>query len=194
MVIKGKNLSKEEQFPISNPKKIKIGIVVSQWNQTITDRLLKGAQKVLINSKIPTENIIIKHVPGTFELPLGAQYLFEKNMVDGIICIGSVIQGETKHFEKIAFHNGHQFSIDVDANLPPFSKPKSTRIASKIVLGRHRFFDRFLLRFLIDFCSIWEANLDPCWPLRGGQDASKTPPRRVPRHVQDGLRDIFKIW
>ena len=97
MASKGKNLSKEEQFPISNPEKIKIGIVVSQWNQTITDRLLNGAKSVLLNSKIPAENITIKYVPGTFELPLGAQYLFEKNMVDGIICIGCVIQGETKH-------------------------------------------------------------------------------------------------
>ena len=101
MAIKGKNLSKKEQFPISNPEKIKIGIVVSQWNQTITDRLLNGAKSVLLNSKIPAENIIIKHVPGTFELPLGAQYLFEKNMVDGIICIGCVIQGETKHFDYV---------------------------------------------------------------------------------------------
>ena len=53
MASEGKNLSKEEQFPISNPEKIKIGIVVSQWNQTITDRLLNGAKSVLLNSKIP---------------------------------------------------------------------------------------------------------------------------------------------
>jgi len=52
-------------------------------------------------SKILSENIIVKYVPGTFELPLGAQFLFEKNMVDGIICIGCVIQGETKHFDYV---------------------------------------------------------------------------------------------
>jgi 6,7-dimethyl-8-ribityllumazine synthase len=63
MASEGKNLSKEEQFHISNPEKIKIGIVVSQWNQTITDGLLNGAKRVLLNSKIPDENIIIKHVP-----------------------------------------------------------------------------------------------------------------------------------
>ena len=101
MASKGKNLSKEGQFPVSNPDKIKIGIVVSQWNQTITNRLLNGAQLVFFNSNIPAENIIIKYVPGTFELPLGAQYLFEKNMVDGVICIGCVIQGETKHFDYV---------------------------------------------------------------------------------------------
>ena len=101
MASKGGNLSKEEQFPVSNPDKIKIGIVVSQWNQSITNRLLNGAQLVFFNSNIPAENIIIKYVPGTFELPLGAQYLFEKNMVDGVICIGCVIQGETKHFDYV---------------------------------------------------------------------------------------------
>ena len=47
------------------------------------------------------KNIIIKYVPGTFELPLGAQYLFERNLVDGVICIGCVIQGETKHFDYV---------------------------------------------------------------------------------------------
>ena len=54
MASKGKNLSKEEQFPISNPEKIKIGIVVSQWNQTITDRLLKGATEGFTKLKSPS--------------------------------------------------------------------------------------------------------------------------------------------
>ena len=62
MASKGKNLSKEGQFPVSNPDKIKIGIVVSQWNQTITNRLLNGAQSVFLNSNIPAENIIIGSV------------------------------------------------------------------------------------------------------------------------------------
>ncbi|MBL6871356.1 MAG: 6,7-dimethyl-8-ribityllumazine synthase [Flavobacteriales bacterium] len=101
MALAGKNLSIENLFSVSNPSKLKIGIVVSQWNDKITQRLLKGAQEALENSKIFSKNIIVKYVPGTFELPLGAQYLFEKNMVDGIICIGCVIQGETKHFDYV---------------------------------------------------------------------------------------------
>ena len=101
MALAGKNLYRENLFSVSNPSKLKIGIVVSQWNDKITQRLLKGAQEALENSKILSENIIVKYVPGTFELPLGAQYLFEKNMVDGIICIGCVIQGETKHFDYV---------------------------------------------------------------------------------------------
>ena len=101
MALDGKTLSRDNLFSVSNPSKLKIGIVVSQWNDKITQRLLKGARKALENSKILSENIIVKYVPGTFELPLGAQYLFEKNMVDGIICIGCVIQGETKHFDYV---------------------------------------------------------------------------------------------
>ena len=95
----GKNLSKENKFPISNPEKLNIGIVISEWNGHITERLLNGTLSVLENSGIKSENIIVKKVPGTFELPLGAQYMLDKNLVDGIICIGCVIQGETKHFD-----------------------------------------------------------------------------------------------
>ena len=71
---------------------------------------------------------------------------------------------ESTIFQKIAFRNRHPFWIDLGANLPPFSFPKSTKIASKTDLERHRFFDRFWHRFFHDFCSIWEANLGPCWP------------------------------
>ena len=72
---------------------------------------------------------------------------------------------ESTIYQKIAFRNLHRLFIDFGANMPPFSLPKSTKIVSKINLGRHQFFDRFLHRFFIDFCSILEANLAPCWPL-----------------------------
>ena len=101
MATKGKNLSSEEKFIVSNPEKTRIGIVVSDWNKKITNRLLNGAKSVLEKSGIPIDNILVKNVPGTFELPLGAQYLLDKNLVDGVICIGCVIQGETKHFDYV---------------------------------------------------------------------------------------------
>ena len=101
MATRGKNLSSEEKFIVSNPEKTRIGIIVSDWNKKITNRLLDGAKKVLEKSGIPIDNILVKNVPGTFELPLGAQYLLDKNLVDGVICIGCVIQGETKHFDFI---------------------------------------------------------------------------------------------
>ena len=101
MASKGNNLSKKKEIFLSNPTKSKIGIIVSQWNNHITNRLLEGALSVLEKSVILKENIIVKQVPGTFELPLGGQYLLEKNQVDGVICIGCVIRGETKHFDYV---------------------------------------------------------------------------------------------
>lgn len=93
------NLSALESIPLTNPSQIKIGLVVSEWNKNITDNLLEGAISALKENKIKEQNIIVHRVPGTFELPLGAQYLLENNLVHGVITIGCVIQGETKHFD-----------------------------------------------------------------------------------------------
>ena len=71
---------------------------------------------------------------------------------------------ESTIYQKIAFCNLYRFFIDLGANMLPFSLQKSTKIASNIDLGRHHFFNRFLHRFFIDFCSILDANLAPCWP------------------------------
>ena len=101
MATSGKNLSKIESFSITNPDQLKIGIVIAEWNSKITNRLLDGANEALEHSGIKKDNIQIHYVPGTFELPLGAQYLLDKNTVDGVICIGCVIQGETKHFDYV---------------------------------------------------------------------------------------------
>ena len=72
---------------------------------------------------------------------------------------------ESTIFQKIAFRNWHRFLIDFGANLAPFCLPKSTKILSKIDPKMQQFFDRFLHRFFIDFWSILEPNLGPCWPL-----------------------------
>ena len=68
-------------------------------------------------------------------------------------------------YQPLAFRNLYRCFIDFGANMPPFSLQKSTNIASIIDLGRRHFFDRFLHRSFIDFCSILEANSAPCWPL-----------------------------
>ena len=96
-----KNLSKIESFELTNPDQIKIGIVIAEWNSKITKRLLSGANEALQHFGIKKENIQTHYVPGTFELPLGAQYPLDKNAGDGVICIGCVIQGETKHFDYV---------------------------------------------------------------------------------------------
>ena len=72
---------------------------------------------------------------------------------------------ESTIFQKIAFRNWHRFLIDFGANLAPFCLPKSTKILSKIDSKMQQIFDRFLHRFFIDFWSILEPNLGPCWPL-----------------------------
>lgn len=93
------NLSNFDKSEIPDGSKMIIGIVVSQWNNNVTDNLLKGAKETLLELNLDESNIIIDYVPGTFELPLAAQYLLENTNVHGVIALGSVIQGETKHFD-----------------------------------------------------------------------------------------------
>lgn len=102
MAEKKKNLSEFTPFKINSANHIRIGIVVSEWNDRITDSLLNGAEESLLEHGILQENILVKHVPGSFELPLGAKWMLEKTDVDAVICIGCIIQGETRHFEFIA--------------------------------------------------------------------------------------------
>jgi len=81
----------------------KVAIVVSRWNPQITNTLWEGALETLLEAGVKRENIKKVAVPGTFELPSAADILLHNNpKYDGIICIGCVIQGETRHFEFIA--------------------------------------------------------------------------------------------
>ena len=79
----------------------KIAIVISEWNEEITDSLYEGAFNTLVQHGIQKQNIIKAYVPGSFELSLGAQKMARKKNVDAVICLGCVIQGETRHFEFI---------------------------------------------------------------------------------------------
>ncbi len=79
----------------------RFGIVVAEWNRDITEALLDGALRTLRKHGTPASNIIVKNVPGSFELTLGAQFLAEYEDLDAIICLGCVIQGETPHFTYI---------------------------------------------------------------------------------------------
>jgi 6,7-dimethyl-8-ribityllumazine synthase len=86
---------------IPSAKDMSFGIVVSEWNPAITDTLLEGAYNTLVANGAHPSNIFVKHVPGSFELVLGAQFFAEYTEVDAIICLGCVIQGETPHFTYI---------------------------------------------------------------------------------------------
>ena len=96
-----KNLSAFEGSEVPNASEFKFAIIVSEWNYEITGALKHGALNTLLTNGAKNENIFIKHVPGSFELTLGAQYAAEYLEVDAVICIGCVIQGETKHFDFI---------------------------------------------------------------------------------------------
>jgi 6,7-dimethyl-8-ribityllumazine synthase len=101
MASEQKNLSVFEGTEIPNASDMKFGIVWAEWNHGITHALMQGAYNTLIKHGAKTENIVTKTVPGAFELTLGAQYLAEFSNVDAVICIGCVIQGDTKHFDFI---------------------------------------------------------------------------------------------
>jgi len=95
-----KDLS-EEQEKISCEDNLKFGIVVSDWNPTITNALFEGAKSTLLKSGVKEENIISMKVPGSFELTSGANFLARETDVNAVICLGCVIKGETPHFEYI---------------------------------------------------------------------------------------------
>jgi 6,7-dimethyl-8-ribityllumazine synthase len=98
MATEGTNLSGYNKASLPNGDKFRIGIVVSQWNSDITSALYKGAFDTLLDLGVKPVNIIKWEVPGSFELIYGCKKMQEQ-MVNAVIAIGSVIQGETKHFD-----------------------------------------------------------------------------------------------
>lgn len=81
---------------------LKIGLVVSRFNEMITERLLDGALDHLRRNGISEDEMTVVRVPGSFEIPLAAQKLAQTGNLDAIICLGALIRGETPHFEYIA--------------------------------------------------------------------------------------------
>lgn len=96
-----KNLSAHDPSRIPDGSSLKIGIVVSEWNEEITAALLEGALNTLKKYGVSDENIVVKAVPGSFELPYGARIVAEQFSPQAVICLGCVIQGETRHFDFI---------------------------------------------------------------------------------------------
>ncbi|MFD2601113.1 6,7-dimethyl-8-ribityllumazine synthase [Flavobacterium suzhouense] len=94
-----KNLSEYDKNTVPNAKDFRFGIVVSEWNENITAGLYKGAIEALLENGALAENIISWDVPGSFELIYGSKRMIDTQNVDAVIAIGSVIQGETKHFD-----------------------------------------------------------------------------------------------
>jgi len=102
MATKNKNLSAYDKTTIPNAKDFRFGIVVSEWNHNITEGMFDGAIQALKDCGATDNNIIRWNVPGSYELIFGAKLMAEKHdALDAIIVIGSVIQGETKHFDYV---------------------------------------------------------------------------------------------
>jgi 6,7-dimethyl-8-ribityllumazine synthase len=96
-----KSLSEHSSKNIQDISSKKFGIIVSEWNEEVTESLYSGALQTLLDNGAKKNNIIRKNVPGSFELSLAAQWLAQDENIDAVICLGCVIQGETKHFDFI---------------------------------------------------------------------------------------------
>ena len=99
MATENKNLSAYDKATIPSAKDFRFGIVVSEWNAEITEGLFDGAYEALLDCGALGDNIIRWNVPGSFELTYGSKKMINSQKVDAVIAIGSVIQGETKHFD-----------------------------------------------------------------------------------------------
>jgi len=96
-----KNLSDYDASRVPSAQSMRFGIIVSEWNPTITDALMNGAYSTLQKHGAIADNIIVAHVPGSFELTHGARQFIKQTNVDAIICLGCVIKGDTPHFDYV---------------------------------------------------------------------------------------------
>ena len=85
----------------------RFAIVVSRFNEEITEGLLNGAREVFSEASVRDEDLTVVRVPGAFEIPIVAQRLAESGDYDAIVCLGCLIKGDTMHFEYIAEAASH---------------------------------------------------------------------------------------
>jgi 6,7-dimethyl-8-ribityllumazine synthase len=114
-----KSLSAHSSKNIQDISAKRFAIVVSEWNDEVTEALFSGAYQTLLQYGAKKENIIRKNVPGSFELTLGAQWCAQDESIDAVLCLGCVIQGETRHFDFICDAVAHGIT-NVGLN---FNKP-----------------------------------------------------------------------
>jgi 6,7-dimethyl-8-ribityllumazine synthase len=98
---------------------LRIGVVVSRFNQFITERLLAGALDALERSGAAADQIEVVRVPGAFEIPVAAKQLAESHHPDAVICIGCVIRGDTAHYEYVAGESARGIQLaQMDTGVP----------------------------------------------------------------------------
>lgn len=100
MATTNNNLSDYNLEDIPNSKGMRFAVIVSEWNNHITENLFEGAENTLLNCGVKENDIVRIDVPGSFELVFGAKIAAKYNY-DAIICLGSVIKGETDHFHYV---------------------------------------------------------------------------------------------
>ena len=118
MATANNNLSNYNMEKLHSAEGMRFAIIVSEWNNHITENLYKGAMQTLISSGAKQKNIVRIDVPGSFELVFGAKIASKCNY-DAIICLGSVIKGETDHFHYVcnAVSSGIK-DLNVHGNIP----------------------------------------------------------------------------
>ncbi|MGD1845792.1 MAG: 6,7-dimethyl-8-ribityllumazine synthase [Salibacteraceae bacterium] len=130
MATANQNLSDYDYESVPEATGMRFGVVVSEWNHAITSALAEGAIATLQRHGAAPDDILVHHVPGSYELPFGAQLVLESSNVDAVICLGSVIRGETSHFDFVcqavsqgikdvglAYHLPVVFGVLTDDNL-----------------------------------------------------------------------------
>lgn len=136
-----KNLSDYSDKNISSISDKRFAVIVSEWNEEVTEALYSGAFETLISNGAQREHIIRKNVPGSFELTLAAQWMAQREDVDAVICIGCVIQGETKHFDFICSAVAHGITeVSLKYNKPVIFgvlTPNSQKQALDRAGGKH---------------------------------------------------------
>lgn len=114
-----RDLSDYDPSIVPDASGMRFGIVVADWNSEVTHSLLDGAITTLLRHGVDDNEILVRHVPGTFELTLGAQWMAEYEDLDGVICLGCVIQGETPHFTYICEGVTRGITqLNLDYNIP----------------------------------------------------------------------------
>lgn len=102
-----KNLSDFSHIAVASASPYRFGIVVAQWNAEVTGRLLDGTLQTLRNHGALNDNIQMIEVPGSYELTSGTDIILRDHSLDAVICLGCVIQGETRHFDYICSAVAH---------------------------------------------------------------------------------------
>ena len=95
------NLSEYDFNSVPDASEMNIGIVVAEWNKNITEKLLEGACNTLEKHGVKPEHIVVKRVPGSFELTFGSAQMIKSGKVDAVIAIGCVVRGDTPHFDYV---------------------------------------------------------------------------------------------